>query len=1104
MKIMNKHTYILCIVFCLVLGLWGCVQEDFPEGNGLAEGEGWLYIPFNAVDNVDVHTKATLDYSYENTIRNIYVFIFDASGNKIYGNWLTVDNVLANETAVRGSSEDSWWINNSSTEGTPTTGGLKVKASAGEGFKVYLMTNLDADMVKVSSDLLAHNISNEQDLLDFKVYMNVESINRNGQFPMTGMIDNVKITAGSTADMNNSTSTVLKLKRLDAKIRFVFKKGERPDEKGQKIDNFTAKQWRVINVPTTSYAIMRNEDSGNVLPTDIDYHSNASYFFDSPWRNFEDFSSDGDSGFSFYMLENRQTPKNTSFISYNDRSRQIKNYAGLNEKVNVEYVNSLGKTVSKEFLKFQNANDFSTYVLVTGRVDMTLEDDDAGQTLGADVRYLIHLGNWNLTPGASWDNDTYSDVTNFDTERNHSYTYTVTVNSVNNIRVEVESSRDDFEGDIENQPGSTGEVVIAKEEIALCDAHYESKTMTFHASNFYVVGDDGSYTCTADKLTWKVKTPFSEGAPIIEGGVDIADHLDYKWATFRLNKQHDGAYYSDKRRKFTERVFESKAVIQDNKEDDGTDGLRGYHNDGCMDIIALVRYIKEQSQLYVDYKNELRTNPAAVNRSDFDNGKVNGTDDPMGPKIAMTVFINEFYYDEHPITHQIDPTLWKRFVNQNDRTMHILCDSNASTDMESSATGSVITIQQKSIKTIYNTELDYTALTTAWGTESVQEYADVKTYNVNADTYADSGKNTDPENGRANSVFEWGLAPDDVTVKTITEIKPEQYWRTYLDYEVENNIPQLEDNYKSLRYICMSRNRDNNGDGKITKDEIRWYTASIRQLNGLFVGNGLLDPSSRLYNRSATQQLSTTRADWTQLIVSSTNYGSKINSQEPGPIVLFAHEGLSTSAYYQVNNQWGDWNSLRTYGVRCVRNLGTDADADLKETPQNFIEHEERIDAVSGNKYHVFTCTHLNYASLRDYNSGELTYGDERSPQNQLYKKFETCPTTKTFSSTTFKSFNDKIESSNKSSVQAGYCPEGYRVPSQIELTMMQLYNAGVGFDQCTRTYWSFGLDSSNTAATSNKHGDSKYGFTLLSNGNMTIENQSSTSVRCVRDIRVE
>lgn len=1084
---MNKHTYIICIIFSLVWGLWGCVQEDFPEGDGLTEGEGWLYIPFNAVDNVDVHTKATLDYSYENTIRNIYVFIFDDSKNKnkIYGNWLTVDNLLADEKAVRESSEDSWWVNNSST---PTTGGLKVKTSAGKGFKVYLMTNLDADMVKVSSDLLAHNISDEQDLLDFKVYMNVESVNRNGQFPMTGMIENVNITAGSTADMNNSTSTVLKLKRLDAKIRFVFRKGGRLDEKGQKIDNFTAKQWRVINVPTTSYAIMRAEDSRNVLPTDTDYHSNASYFFDSPWRNFEDFSSNGDSGFSFYMLENRQTPKNTSFTSYNDRSRQKKNSSGMNEKVNVEYVNYLGKTVSKEFLKFQNANDFSTYVLVTGRVDMRLENDDAGQTLGADVQYLIHLGNWSLdSQGIYWNGDNYSSVTNYDTERNHSYTYTVTVNSVNNIRVEVESSRDDLDGDIENQPGSTGEVVIAKEEIALCDAHYESKTMTFHASNFYVVGDDGSYTCTADKLTWKVKTPFSEGAPIIEGGVDVADHLDYKWATFRLNKQQDGAYYSDQRRKFTQRVFESKAVIQDNKEDDGTDGLRGYHNDGCMDIIALVRYIKEQSQLYVDYKNELRTNPAAVNRSDFDNGKVDGKDDPMGPKIAMTVFVNEFYYDEHPITHQTDPTLWKRFVNQHDRTMHILCDSNASTDMESSATGSVITIQQKSIKTIYNTRLDYD-LETAWGTESVQEYATgdngIKTYNSSSSDFSYSGRNTDLENGRANSIFEWGLAPDGVTVETITEIKDNQFWETYLDYEVENEIPQMQDDYEGLRYICMSRNRDNNGDGKITKDELRWYTASIRQLNGLFVGNGVLDGSARLYNRTAQDLDDPAKGgDWEQIVVSSTNTTS-----------IWAHEGLSTSSYQDAYN----WCGNKNHSVRCVRNLGTDADAYLNVIPDNFISCEKVTDA-SGT-YYVFTCTHLNEDALRDYNSGELPYRNERSAQNQLYKKFETCPQDIGYESMSFENFNKKIEENNKSSVLAGFCPEGYRIPSQIEMTMMSLYGAAGNFNQHVRTYWSFGPLGEQWKTAYDVH----KGFTLLSNGNMTIAPNNASKSRCVRDIRVE
>lgn len=51
-------------------------------------------------------------------------------------------------------------------------------------------------------------------------------------------------------------------------------------------------------------------------------------------------------------------------------------------------------------------------------------------------------------------------------------------------------------------------------------------------------------------------------------------------------------------------MFESKAIPQANPEDDGTEGLYGYHNDGCMDIIHLVQYIKNQVELYTDYRNE--------------------------------------------------------------------------------------------------------------------------------------------------------------------------------------------------------------------------------------------------------------------------------------------------------------------------------------------------------------------------------------------------------------------------------------------------------------------------------------------------------------------
>lgn len=1100
---MTKYISRIVLLLAAACVALSCVREEFTEGS-LAEGEGWLLVNFGPEESIEVTTKATQNYTSENAVSNIYVFLFDSSGNKLYGKWLTASERLDSDSAVQSASTDSWYVNNASSSPTLTTGCFKIKASAGNGFKLYVISNLDSDMARISSDLLSHNIVTENDLLNFKLQLNQETVNRNTNFPMVAYKGGIEIIAGNTNTVASSGEP-LRLQRIDAKVRFVFKIGTRPDERGQVIKSFEARQWKVVNVPTTAFVVGRDSEDATVVNPSTpssEYAAKAPYFFETDWRNFEDITTTTQE-FSFYMLENRQSPKDSSFTSYQDRSRQVKDAAGKNETVNVEYTSLLGKSESRELRLFQNANDFSTYVLVTGRVNMDLKNDDAGQTLGADVQYLIHLGNWDYKihngTGEHWNNDEYSNVTDFNTLRNHSYTYTVTINSVNNIRVEVE------DGDTENQPGATGEVIIAKEEIALCDAHYVSKTMTFHAKNFFTVGSDGSLTSTADRLTWKVKTPYCDGSPIIRDGIDIADHLDYKWVHFRLNKQDDGGnYFQDRRRKYTTRVFEHKELSQENLEDDGTVGLAGYHNDGCMDIIQLVSYIKDQVEKYVEYYNTCieeankGNDPSAVvNTSDFDNGYMADgvTKDPDGPKICVTTFVDEYYYDEHPITHSTSPTLWKTFVNQDDRTMHILCDSNSSTDLESTSTGSVITIQQHAIKSIYNTNTSYTALQTAWGIETTDEFSDkVKKYNSDATKYYDSGSNTAPFNGRANSVFEWDLAPSGVTVETITDIKPDISWGTYLDYEVNNDTPQMKTSptdYQALRYFCMARNRDNDGDGIIDRDEIRWYLASVQQLVGLFVGNGVVEHSSRLYYRTAAQQASTDINDWCQLVISSTSGGSS-------PIVIWGHEGISTSTYAQ-SNGWSEWTPYKNYGIRCVRNLGLEPDADIKEKPDDYVSITSNADGSF-----TFECTHLNEAALRDYTSVDLPYADQFSATNRLYKRFEVYPDYTSYTSVNFDTFQDNIDQNG--SAVSGYCPEGYRVPNQMELAMMNYYIDLGSSDMFSRTYYSFGpkgLDKKNSKGESLGKG-----FRRLSNGNITTDVSGSLpsqqKARCVRDIRVE
>lgn len=1078
---MKKRYFSTIFAAIFLLMMTSCVREQFAPG-GLTGGEGYLYLKFGSAPNVEISTKATLKAESENRIMNLYVFVFDNAGHKIHSKWYSeLDRTNSKEEL--NIIEEGWYRKNSTEADKSSTGVIKIKSPSGSGFKIYVFANIDGDMVKISSEMLSHNINTEDDINDFKVYLNQETTSRNGYFPMSGSISGVTVDKDKGITIEGSGS--LSLRRMDAKIKFTFKTGTRPDENGQVIQSFEPKGWRVFNIPKTAFLMERNEDACSVKPDTPtkDYSQYASLFFDSEWANFEEFPDQNTSSFSFYMPENRQTPKNSSFTNYQDRSRQKKTATGLNEVQAVEYTSLSGKTSTKSMRIFQNANDFSTYVLVSAKVIMKLTGSEAGQTLGGDVLYLIHLGDWTSTihNGSSehWNDDEYSNVANFQTRRNTSYNYTVTVNSVNNIRIEVETSDGE---NIENQPGASGQITIAKEEIAICDAHYEAKTMTFSAKNFF----EGT-TATADDLTWRVKTPFGEGSPSIgHDGEDIPAGLDYKWVHFRLNKKDaDKKFYLDKRRRYTNRAFAESSTLRsadDNKESDGSGdpGLEGYHNDGVMDIIDMVKYIKTQVKRYASWLEN--GGNYADYKCDFDSENLNDA------KICVTVFVDEYYYDKDPIFGGSSPTLWKRFVNKEERAMHILCNSNTSKDLESRATGSVITIQQKPIKSIYNTDESYTRLQNAWGLESVDEYANkVSTYNQNKSSLNGSGNNTDEFNGLANSVFEWGLAPaEGATVSNITTIQKGVRWDKYLSFEEENEVPQLKDGYESLRYICMSRNRDNNGNGVIDRDEIRWYLASVRQLIGMYVGDGVLESSVRIYNRSTADRNSPDPARWRQHVISSTKYPT---SNEP--TIIWGEEGISTG---DISGSLAEGNTKFT--VRCVRNLGMANDAPINKTPDDYIQYSKNADGS-----YTFECTHINESALRYYSSRELDYEDERATANCLYKKFETAPADQRWTSgeVSFKALNDEV-SKYGSSIYAGYCPDGYRLPSQTELTIMRYYMNLTG-TYPSRTFWSFGVEA---LGGSGKDGGNKYGFCTHA-GNITLwANAKFSTARCVRDVRVE
>ena len=288
-----------------------------------------------------------------------------------------------------------------------------------------------------------------------------------------------------------------------------------------------------------------------------------------------------------------------------------------------------------------------------------------------------------------------------------------------------------------------------------------------------------------------------------------------------------------------------------------------------------------------------------------------------------------------------------------------------------------------------------------------------------------------------------------------------------------------------MRYACMNRNRDNNGDGKIDRNEVRWYLASIRQLVGLYVGDGLLNSKTKLYNKSADKKNSDNTIDWQQHIVSSTNFGGNSND----PTILWAEEGTSTSHFYH------PWADIQGTEIRCVRNLGNiDGNSEesypIDKAPDDYIVYDKDS--------RTFTCTHLNSQALRYYTSKELIYSDERSQENRLYKKFECYdgPSSIDANHQKFKSYNDAVTDGMAKGTGNPFCPKGYRTPSQIEAAIMRYYMGEL--DTMTRTYWSFGPYGSITKNTN------KPGF-VVQGTNITVNNDSATgSVRCVRDVRTD
>ncbi|MDE5638162.1 MAG: hypothetical protein K2I43_09165, partial [Alistipes sp.] len=423
----------------------------------------------------------------ESRVMNIYAFIFDAAGNRIYGHYFDASESESDETVVGSAGRECWYVGNAAAGNGRTRGRIRARVPLLDGGgEIFLIANIDADMVNISPEQLNY-IHTKSDLAELSASLNQLITSRNGYFPMSGSKGGIRITKeGITSD--GASSFKVPLYRLDAKVEVNIRidKGSSsstdieynadgdgtasPAVRTQSIVEFRPESWQVVNLPRGCFVRGRTKTAP---PTQESFDSPTGNF-DTEAVNFEHVSSES-SGFAFYMLENRPQKKNPAG-TFNGRDLRCKDADGAYDDTDGLWV---------------NAPEQGTYLIVKGEVvmDVNVSSEAKTQQLNAAVTYYIHLGDFSARTGS---------VDNYDIERNTSYTYNITIKGVDAIQAEVEKGE-------ESEPAATGHVYIAKESIHTFDAHYGQRAFSFDEA-----------CISPATVTWYVKTPFGrEGTPMV-------------------------------------------------------------------------------------------------------------------------------------------------------------------------------------------------------------------------------------------------------------------------------------------------------------------------------------------------------------------------------------------------------------------------------------------------------------------------------------------------------------------------------------------------------------------------------------------------------------
>ena len=1201
MTMLRKQHTILCALAAVVWTMTACVR-DFEELEPAGqEGEETVIALNISVPEVTVATRADLPDGADTQLNSLWVGIFNSrTGELTYGHHLSPAEIGAAQKQNHGAY---YSVNNIKTRAGSSyivavgnyadNDGYKYDPS--DGGKVQpvgtwgAVGNAPADRTVLLPEY-QYKADGPKPAYTWDDYCflaygrsRVGTIDvPSGNLVMSGVYVSQKHTDGSgpshtewetlcrtsyeiPVSKQGETITLpgaIYLRRLMSQIKFRIRadRGAPFEMNGEKLQivSITPKTYTVHNVPTLSWIHERSltqeggttaTNAGDILKVSRiggskyvgDLPLKANYQSSLTYRGKQNITSRVENGetvyeFDFWMLENKRRAVD-DVSSYYEREREQKTEATSGEGEKPRFDNTGIYTALCGENGQETYNNCAAYVAIECDVDYTApgmedlhKDEDYKHviTRTASVTYLVHLGGIN------------EDFRDFASRRNHKYTYNAKVVDVKTLVVEARGE----EGD-ENRPGFEGVVTDTTEPPFTLDAHYNVFNICFTNAE----RTSTNYNKNA-KFTFRVEV------------YDVDDHPGERLIIDQDNIDDFHSKYS----KYWDWV-EFRATS------------------GPEVLAAYVPYGKNPADLsnQSDKKNRTFRLTDMMNFVDFppyEGYKENDTD-----KHWYTVFINEYVYEvDEDGNRKTDETAdtWAKYVNQPDRRVWLNTAGEVSSDKETVYIESKYMITQKSIQTFYDiknedvSERDFNAI----GLEHINETFGVSLY---WEDY--NGGNYFLNNGRYNQwlylttkweankqswdTYESVSDPE----KMVKVVNPGQ-GRDYESKVIQNFTPYLRslkkqntgpysydydnpsDWYIDAMKVCLNRNRDNNGDGQISIDELRWYLPASGELLDMVVGRNSLETPLIDYDayNSITNVVSTT--------YSGTNpqwghwYNTYLHFAASNKRSLWAEEGMTTSEFPTNTYGAGQYNK-RPWDARCTRvlgvHIGQELNADnLHLTPAFQWKSGGATYKGSEVPRYIYP-TYFEEQTLRPYYATPIPAHSEASPLNRIcYYGFEMKNEALMYTGSnvnplrkdnnyvyyTYTNNNDlrKDVHDSYANKASDLCKEVYggnwRLPTLKECALMKAAWNAVGFNMgdaskvvpeklynyLSCTYREYGIDpqdgvNNNYYATFTRDGTGNYCGIVTDTGdwssdrwkdriNILTQPNSNYYIRCVRDLK--